>query len=144
MRSLFVALVAAAVAAQTASGAAPETTRFFRATEVNASFAKSGALVEADGYKIHTSRRDAPGIVEIHAKDTDIFYLLDGSATFVTGGTAVGQTNTAPGEIRAKEIKGGESRRVGKGDIIIVPTGVPHQFKEVNGPLLYYVVKVTK
>jgi hypothetical protein len=44
----------------------PRRLGFFRATEVNASFAKSGALVEADGYKIHTSRRDAPGMAEVH------------------------------------------------------------------------------
>ena len=122
----------------------PANATFIESNKVAAAFAKGMPLVENDQFKVHASRRDAPGIVEIHAKDTDIFYLLEGSATFVTGGTAVGQTNTAPGEIRAKEIKGGESRRVGKGDIIIVPTGVPHQFKEVNGPLLYYVVKVTK
>ena len=49
----------------------------------------------------------------------------------------------APDEIRGKEIRGGEIRRIGKGDIIIVPLGVPHWFKQVDAPLLYYVVKVT-
>jgi len=143
MKSLFVALVAAAVAAQTASGAAPETTRFFRATEVNASFAKSGALVEADGYKIHTSRRDAPGMAEVHARDTDVMYILDGTATIVTGGDVVGGKTSAPGEIRGQSIRGGKEQRLSKGDVFVVPNGVPHWFRDVPAPIQYYVVKVT-
>jgi glc operon protein GlcG len=140
---MFAAAFAIVTAASNAQSPVASAT-FIESNKVAAAFAKGMPLVENDQFKVHASRRDAPGIVEIHARDTDIFYLLEGSAIFVTGGTAVGQTNTAPGEIRAKEIKDGESRRVGKGDIIIVPTGVPHWFKEVNGPLFYYVVKVTK
>lgn len=45
--------------------------------------------------------------------------------------------------MRGKEIEGGESRRIGKGDVIVVPNGVPRWFKQVDSPLLYYVVKVT-
>jgi len=70
-------------------------------------------------------------------------HVLEGSAMFVTGGTAVEPKTIAPDEIRGKEIRGGEIRRIGKGDIIIVPQGVPHWFKQVDAPLLYYVVKVT-
>ena len=65
------------------------------------------------------------------------------AAFLVTGGTAVEPTTTAPDEIRGKEIQGGESRRISKGDVVVVPNGVPHWFKQVDGPLLYYVVKVT-
>jgi len=74
---------------------------------------------------------------------TDIIHVLEGSATFVTGGTAVEPKTIAPDEIRGKEIRGGELRRIGKGDVIIVPNGVPHWFKQVDPPLLYCVVKVT-
>ena len=49
---------------------------------------------------------------------------------------------TAPDEVRGTAIEHGESRRLGKGDVIIVPSGTPHWFKEVDGPVLYYVVKV--
>lgn len=112
--------------------------------KVAAAFVKGGPLLETGEFKIQAGHRDGPGIVEIHARDTDIFHFLEGSATFVTGGTATEQKTIAPDEIRGKEIKGGESHRVSKGDVIVIPRGVPHWFKEVNGPLDYYVVKVTK
>jgi len=105
-------------------------------------FTKGRPLIETNGYKIHASRREAPGIAEVHAKDTDILYILEGTATFVTGGTAVDAKTTAPDETRGTRVEGGTARTVAKGDIIIIPAGVPHQFKEVPGPLLYYTVKV--
>ena len=39
-------------------------------------------------------------------------------------------------------IQGGEVRTLAKGDVIVVPNGTPHWFKEVSGALTYYVVKV--
>jgi glc operon protein GlcG len=100
-------------------------------------------LLENSKFKVHASRRVAPGVAELHTRDTDIIHVLEGSATLVTGGTAVEPKIIAPDEIRGKEIQGGDSRRIGQGDVIIIPNGVPHWFKQVNAPLLYYVVKVT-
>jgi len=111
--------------------------------KVGAAFAKGTPLLENSQFKVQAGRREAPGIPEIHTKDTDIFHVLEGSATFVTGGKATEPRAIAPDEIRGKEIQGGESRRVTKGDVIVVPNGVPHWFKQVDGLLLYYVVKVT-
>jgi len=111
--------------------------------KVAAAFAKGTPLLENGEYKIHASRRDSPGIAEIHTKDTDIIHVLEGSAIFVTGGTVAKPKTIGPDEIRGKEIKGGESRRIGQGDVIVVPNGVPHWFQRVDVPLLYYVVKVT-
>jgi cupin superfamily acireductone dioxygenase involved in methionine salvage len=74
--------------------------------------------------------------------DTDIIYVLEGSAVFVTGGTPVDQKQTAPNEFRGTLISGGVERKLVKGDVIVVPRGTPHWFKEVSGPFLYYVVKV--
>ena len=68
--------------------------------------------------------------------------MLEGTTTFVTGGSVVDAKTTAPEEIRGTAIEHGESHRLGKGDVIIVPSGTPHWFKEVDGPVLYYVVKV--
>jgi hypothetical protein len=68
--------------------------------------------------------------------------VLDGSATFVTGGAVEGGRTTAPGEVRGDAVRGGEIRRIAKGDVIIVPNGTPHWFQDVEGPLNYYVVKV--
>ncbi len=124
-----------------AKSAAPKVTHF-PAAQVSKAFEKGMPLLEIANYKIHASHRDAPGIAEVHTKDTDIIYMLEGSATFVTGGTVVAGKNIEPEEIRGKEITGGETRTIAKGDVIVVPHNTPHWFKEVIGPLNYYVVKV--
>mgnify|MGYP001449079454 FL=1 len=116
---------------------------YFDSNTVTSAFAKGMPLTEVGKYKIHASRRTEPGVAEVHMKDTDIIYVLEGKATLVTGGTVVEGKETGPEEIRGKEISGGDPRSIGKGDVIVVPAGTPHWFKEVNGPLLYYVVKVS-
>ena len=112
--------------------------------KVAAAFAKGEALLATNNFKVQAGRREVSGEVEVHDHDTDIFYILEGSATFVTGGNVVQSRMVAAGETRAREIVGGKARNLSKGDIIVIPTGVPHWFKEVRGPLLYYVVKVSK
>jgi len=112
--------------------------------KVAAAFAKGEGLLATNNFKIQAGRREVAGEVEVHDSDTDIFYILEGSATFVTGGVPVQPRTVAPGETRAREIAGGQTRELVKGDIIVIPTRVPHWFKEVRGPLLYYVVKVIK
>jgi glc operon protein GlcG len=141
--SFWLAIAFAALAASSFAQAPLSTATIIESNKVAAAFAKGMPLVENNQFKVHASRREAPGVAEIHTKDTDIIHVLEGSATFVTGGTAVEPKTIAPDEIRGKEIQGGESRRIGKGDVIIVPNGVPHWFKQVDAPLLYYVVKVT-
>jgi glc operon protein GlcG len=108
---------------------------------VAAAFAKGAPLVEVEGYKVHASRRDAPGVAEVHLHETDVIYVLEGTATFVTGGTVVDGRVIAPGEIRGPAIRDGEIRRITKGDVIIVPERTPHWFREVDAPFLYFVVK---
>lgn len=120
---------------------------YFSGDQVAAAFAKGAVLIgDAEGrnYMVHASRRDGPGMAEVHLKDTDVIYVLDGSATFVTGGTVVDPKTTAPDEIRGPSINGGERRHIAKGDVITVPDNTPHWFQEVNGPLTYYVVKVRR
>ena len=116
---------------------------YLKSDQVQAAFAKGSPLIEVEDYKIHASRRASePGLAEIHTRDTDIIYVLQGSATLVTGGKAVAAKGTGPEELRGSEIEGGEAREITVGDVVVVPNGTPHWFKKVNGPLLYYVVKV--
>jgi quercetin dioxygenase-like cupin family protein len=121
---------------------------YFPSEKVKAAFAKGGTLLggHEDGrnFTIMAGRRDRPGAVEIHPLDTDIFYVLEGSATFITGGTAVEPKTTEPDEIRGTTIQGGESHHLAQGDVIVIPKGVPHWFREVEAPFLYYVVKVRR
>lgn len=111
---------------------------------VAAAFQKGAPLLETGEFKIHASRRDAPGQAEVHLVDTDLIYVLDGSATLVTGGTVVEGKTTAPGEIRGASIAGGEPQKLAKGDVCVVPAGTPHWFQSVQGPFQYYVVKTTR
>jgi uncharacterized protein GlcG (DUF336 family) len=110
---------------------------------VASAFEKGAPLIETATFKVHASRRDAPGQAEVHVLDTDIVYVLEGTATLVTGGNAEEAKTTAPDEIRGASIAGGVSRRLVKGDVVVIPNGVAHWFKDVKGPFLYYVVKVT-
>ena len=121
-----------------------ETVHYFTRDQVAASFARGAVLLDGTGrsYMVHTSRRETPGQAEIHTRDTDIIYVIEGSATFITSGTAVDTKTTAPDELRGSAIEGGETRRIAKGDVITVPAGTPHWFKDVKGPIAYYTVKV--
>jgi mannose-6-phosphate isomerase-like protein (cupin superfamily) len=115
---------------------------YLPADQVRAAFAKGMPMIEVGDYKIHASRRETPGMAEIHTRDTDIAYILAGSATLVTGGTAVGVKEIGPEELRGTAIEGGETRELKVGDVVVIPNGTPHWFKAVQGPFLYYVVKV--
>ena len=118
---------------------------YWERSKVDDAFSKGAVLFDgSDGrnYMVHASRREKPGQAEIHTKDADVIYVLQGSATFITGGEAIDAKTTEPNELRGSGIKGGETRKIAKGDVIIVPHGVPHQFLEVTDPFLYFVVKV--
>jgi mannose-6-phosphate isomerase-like protein (cupin superfamily) len=78
----------------------------------------------------------------VHLKDADIMYVLKGSATIVTGGKLQDGRTVAPDEIRGSQLEGGEAHNIVPGDVLIIPRGDPHWFKEVKGPLLYFTVKV--
>ena len=136
---------AAAFAAAVASGEGGPAVSYWNGREVAAAFAKGSVLFGGDdgrNYMVHASHREGPGMAEVHTLDADIIHVLEGSATFVTGGTVENARPTAADEIRGTAIRGGEERRISKGDVLIVPAGTPHWFKDVPGPLNYYVVKV--
>jgi mannose-6-phosphate isomerase-like protein (cupin superfamily) len=118
--------------------------RYYPAADVAAAFAKGAVLFDGAGgnYMIHASRREKPGMAEVHVKDADLIYVMEGSATFVTGGRVIDGKTIAPDEIRGASIADGQTRKLMKGDVIIVPKGTPHQFAETTNPFLYYVVKV--
>jgi quercetin dioxygenase-like cupin family protein len=139
--SLLISLVPAVSAAE----APPSDVVVIKHGEVDNAFAQGRPIMANTSYKIQAGRRvTAPGQVEIHAHDTDIFYITEGTATLVTGGQTEKGAPTAAGEIRGEKIMGGTTRALQKGDIVVVPAGVPHWFTEVSNPFLYLVVKVTK
>ncbi len=80
----------------------------------------------------------------IHPRSFEIYQIIDGSATYVTGGTlAPPLTDDGPENYRSLAIDGGTSRRVGKGDIIVTPPGTPHWFSQIDGTITYMEVIFT-
>ena len=112
--------------------------------KVAAALKKSGPLVTAPDLLVSGSHRDKAGQVEVHEKQTDVIHVIDGGATFVTGGTMIGGKSTKAGQMIGSDIKGGQTHHLTKGDVIVVPAGTPHWFKEVPSSISYYVVKVLK
>lgn len=118
---------------------------YFEKKKVDEAFSKGAVLLDGSSgrnYMVHASRREKPGQAEVHTKDADVIYVQDGTATLVTGGEAVDLRETAPDEFRGSSIRNGQAQQIAKGDVIVVPNGVPHQFLQVTNPFLYYVVKV--
>jgi uncharacterized protein GlcG (DUF336 family)/mannose-6-phosphate isomerase-like protein (cupin superfamily) len=130
--------------AQALSAPATSGVQQHKAADVKAAFAKGdtgGVLVDDTAFRVAASRRDGAGQAELHATDTDIFYVLEGHATVVVGGEIVEAKEVAPNEIRGTSIRGGETRELGVGDVLTIPRGVPHWFRSVKTPFRYYVVK---
>jgi len=105
-------------------------------------FAKGGQIIGDKGLVMLANRRVA-GEVEVHEKTNHVFIITEGEATFVTGGTLVEPRQTAPGQTRAKDIRGGTTYHLSKGDVITVPAKTPHWFKEVStGTIAYYAINL--
>ena len=138
--------IAGAAAIQDMKGAASpkaDVTHVPAATVVKSfSAGTTGAtLATGPGFTVNASRRDGPGEAELHVTDTDIFYVLEGSATVVTGGQIVGAHEVSPREVRGSAIDGGTTNQISQGDVLTIPEGVPHWFKVVKTPFRYYVIK---
>ncbi len=86
-----------------------------------------------------------------HDNVTEVYQILEGTGTLMTGGTiidAAGAASTnhdAAGpsgpSLRGTGLRGGETRRVGPGDVIVIPPGVPHFFTQIDGVIKYTVVR---
>jgi uncharacterized RmlC-like cupin family protein len=112
--------------------------------KVDAALAHGGSLLKASDLIVLCSHRTEAGKVEVHDKETDVIYVVDGEATFVTGGKMVGGKVTTPGQWLGTDIQGGLVHHLTKGDVIVVPAGIPHWYKDVPHSVSYFVVKVLK
>ena len=145
MKTLFAVMSMAVLTAyvSTAAGYSSSVT-FISHDKVAASLAKGGDLVKAPDLIVLGAHRNGTGQVEVHDRETDVIYVVDGEATIVTGGMMTGGKVTAPGQSRGTDIQGGKPQRLSKGDVMVIPAGIPHWFKEVPQSISYYVVKVLK
>ena len=97
----------------------------------------SSAVANTDQYRINIVRRGKGAGAIAHAGNTEVHYIIDGSATFVTGGTIA----RAAGAGALSEIQGGVSQHVAKGDVVVIPENSPHWYKEVAGSITYLEVR---
>jgi mannose-6-phosphate isomerase-like protein (cupin superfamily) len=141
LAALAVMASVARVAGQ-AGGGSPPAVQYWAAAD---SF-KAGTLLldrmASRHYNMYAVRRDAPGRPELHERDTDIVLVLEGAATFVTGGTVKDPSDVGPGEKTGSGIEDGSPHRLEKGDVIVVPNGVPHWFTDVSPSIRYFAVKL--
>jgi len=134
----FVCVMAVVVSAD----GVPTVVTYVPNSKVTEVMTKGGEIVNDKGLIILANRRGS-GEVEVHDKTNHIFIIVEGEATFVTGGTLVGAKNTAPGQIRAASLNGGQTHQLRKGDVITVPAKTPHWFKDVpTQTIAYYAVNL--
>jgi mannose-6-phosphate isomerase-like protein (cupin superfamily) len=90
-------------------------------------------------YRINIVHRSKPGVAMAHAtgpaKGTEVHYIIDGSATVITGGT-LRHPAGAPADIQ-----GGVEHHLAKGDVLVIPAGTPHWYKSVEGSVTYLEVR---
>jgi len=147
MRVLVILLAATLTAALMAQQpAVPKT--FASAADVAALIAKAKAERKQDQanfiqqiltlapYNANLEYRGAVGPAAVHEKEAEMFFVIDGSGTLVTGGKLVGETRTNAENLSGTAIEGGTTRNVAKGDYFIVPEGAPHWFSKINGTLV--------
>jgi mannose-6-phosphate isomerase-like protein (cupin superfamily) len=123
-----------------AADGVPTVVTYVPNSKVTEVMTKGGQIVNDKGLIILANRRGA-GEAEVHDRTNHIFIIVEGEATFVTGGTLVGAKNTAPGQIRAANLTGGQTHQLKKGDVITVPAKTPHWWKEVpTKTIAYYAI----
>lgn len=139
-RALVIPLLLVITAA--ARGQSSSSVSFWKGSEAVAGGPLLLDRMNESSYQVYSVRRDKPGTVELHDLDTDVIFVLDGSATFVTGGSVTGRRTLRPNESTGTGISDGDSRRLGEGDVINVPNGTPHWFQDVHPTINYFAVKL--
>jgi mannose-6-phosphate isomerase-like protein (cupin superfamily) len=141
MKFLLTAALLMVAVLLTAAGV-PTAVTYVSHDKVAATMAKGGAIIEDKGLRVLAQRRGA-GEAEVHETTNHVFIIVEGEATFVTGGTLVGAKQTAPGQIRASGVQGGQTHKLTKGDVITIPAKTPHWWKEVSTQTIaYYAVNM--
>ncbi len=101
-------------------------------------------MLELGSYDGHLEYRPSVGNAAVHEKEAEMFYVIDGSATLVTGGKLVKETRTNATNLTGSGIEGGTSRSIAKGDFILVPENTPHWFSSIDGVLVLYSLHVPR
>jgi len=139
----------AAFAQQPPAPASPAASRtMVSAADVTALIAKAKAerkdnqallaqsMIQLAPYNVSLEYRAAVANAAVHETEAELFYVIDGSATLVTGGKLTNESRTNAANLSGSGIESGVSRRVAKGDFIMVPEGTPHWFSAIDGTVV--------
>jgi mannose-6-phosphate isomerase-like protein (cupin superfamily) len=96
----------------------------------------SQPILQLVPYRASLEYRPAVGPASVHEKEAEIFYVIDGAATLVTGGKLANEKRTNAENLSGTAIEGGTPQPVAKGDFFIVPENTPHWFSEIKGTLV--------
>jgi mannose-6-phosphate isomerase-like protein (cupin superfamily) len=95
-------------------------------------------IVQLAPYNVNLEYRvgglNAPA--SVHEKDAELFLVVEGTGTAVTGGKLKDERRTNPENLTGSGIEGGNSRKIAKGDWVMVPEKTPHWFTQVEGALV--------
>ena len=142
LATLLTLAVLLTTAANSLGGGVPAAVHYIDHEKVAAVMAKGGSILSDPGLVILANRREA-GSVEYHDHTNHVFIMVEGEATFITGGTMVDAKRTAPDQMRAAAIEGGVTHHLTKGDVITIPAKTPHWFKDVpTKTVAYYAVNI--
>jgi mannose-6-phosphate isomerase-like protein (cupin superfamily) len=140
--TLLMMVVFLTAAAAPLGGGVPAAVHYIDHDKVTATMVKGGPIVSDPGLVVLANRREA-GQVEYHDHTNHIFIMVEGEATFITGGTMVGAKRTKPDQMVATSIDGGEIHHLSKGDVITIPAKTPHWWKEIpTKTAAYYAVNI--
>ena len=140
--AMFAAAVLLAASAASTGEGVPAAVHYIPHDQVATVMAKGGPIVSDPGLVVLANRRDA-GAVEYHEHTNHIFIMVDGEATFITGGTMVGAKRTSPEQMTGTSIEGGQTFHLSKGDVITIPAKTPHWWKELSTKTVgYYAINI--
>lgn len=143
--ALFLLLLLTTLATAQEQNADGRSVTYIPADQVTQAVENSGLIASEPDFSVIGVHRDqGEGQPEAHANVTDIYYILTGTATLVTGGQLEGSTETETGEFLGGELTGGTERRLRPGDVVVIPPGIPHWYKDVPDDLTYYLVQVIR
>ena len=101
----------------------------------------TAAVQNSDHYRINLVQRTTPQGAIAHPEGTEVHHIVDGGGTLVTGGTIVRPTGGSGRGSAGATIDGGVSRHVARGDVILIPAGTPHWYKDLDGTITYLEVR---